>query len=297
MQRAIEAFLEMMVAERGVSPRTVEAYRRDLKQLSLFLKDKDVSYISKDDLKEYLALKVSEGFSERTQTRLMSSMREFFRFLYSENQIKVNPTDYLVAPKLAKPLPKYLSEKEISSIIEYAREHKNIRLWVLLEMLYATGMRVSELVCLPISVVSQDTSTLCIMGKGQKQRYVPMNPLAQKALSLWLIEREVALKRPSKWLFPSKSKEGHLTRDGFFKALKEVAIKVSIAPERVSPHVFRHSFASHLIAHDVDLRSVQKMLGHVDISTTEIYTHLQEDRLKKIVEKSHPLSYNAKKGF
>ena len=170
---------------------------------------------------------------------------------------------------------------------------------VLLEVLYATGMRVSELVSLPVQSVLEQNQYISVLGKGNKERIVPLTAKAAKLLDEWLIEREFSLKkgRTSKWLFPSSSGSGHLTRDGFFKSLKKTAILAGISPEKVSPHVFRHSFASHLIAHNADLRSVQQLLGHADIATTEIYTHIQVDRLKKTVEKSHPLSYTVKKGI
>ena len=168
----------------------------------------------------------------------------------------------------------------------------------MLEVLYASGMRVSELVGLTVLAVTKDNKTITITGKGNKERIVPLNEPAAVALNEWLIHRELSLKRGriSKWLFPSSGKEGHLTRDGFFKALKKIALAADIDPERVSPHVLRHSFASHLVAHDADLRSVQKMLGHADIATTQIYTHILQDRLKKTVENSHPLAYSATKG-
>jgi integrase/recombinase XerD len=202
-----------------------------------------------------------------------------------------------LSPKLNKPLPKYLSEQEVVRLIETARS-KSKRMYVLLEVLYATGIRVSELVELPVSAITQEGRTLTIVGKGNKERLVPLNEPAFRALEMWLSLRESMLRkgRVSKWLFPSMSHAGHLTRDGFFKNLKQVALRAGIEPDRVSPHVFRHSFASHLIAHDADLRSVQKLLGHADIATTEIYTHVLADRLKKVVEKSHPLAYSKGKG-
>ena len=173
-----------------------------------------------------------------------------------------------------------------------AAEQKDMRMKTMLEMLYASGMRVSELVSLPLAAVLHDNTMIEIIGKGSKPRLVPMDDPARRAIEQWLIEREKYLKRgrSSKWLFPSKAKQGYMTRDAFFKSLKKLALAAGIDPSRVSPHVIRHSFASHLIAHDADLRSVQKMLGHADIATTEIYTHVLEDRLKKIVETKHPLS-------
>ena len=225
-------------------------------------------------------------------------MKEFYRFLFSENTISKNPTDYLIAPKIGKTLPKYLSEEEVGRLLNQAESDEK-RVYTLLEVLYASGLRVSELVGLPVSAADMENQTLRVIGKGSKERIVPLNARAVGAIQKWMTLREMRLPvgRVNKWLFPSSAKEGHLTRDGFYKHLKQIAKNAGIEPQKVSPHVFRHSFASHLIAHDADLRSVQKMLGHADIATTEIYTHVLPERLKKIVEKSHPLAYNAPKGF
>lgn len=294
-QRQIDAFIEMMTAERGSSNNTTISYKRDLTDLLNFLTTQGIELkkAKPADLENYLQ-NISKSFlSAKTQSRRLCAIREFYRFLYSEDLIKKNPTDYLQSPKTIKSLPKYLTESEISTLIDTASK-QNTRIHLLLEMLYASGMRVSELVSLPLNSVTQDEKTITITGKGNKERIVPLNTQTIHLLNKWMIRRESHLRkgRPSKWLFPSVSKSGHLTRDGFFKQLKKIALAANIAPERVSPHVFRHSFASHLIAHDADLRSVQKMLGHADIATTEIYTHILEDRLKKTVEKSHPLSYS-----
>lgn len=296
----IDSFLEMIVAERGASPRTVASYRRDLEDLSAYLNTNQhvtMKRATADHLKKYLHHLAEQRLTVKTQARRLSAIREFYRFLFSEDIVAKNPSDYLISPKLNKPLPKYLSEEEVVHLIEVARRESK-RMYTMLEVLYATGIRVSELVELPVLAVTQDCRTLTVIGKGNKERLVPLNELAGKALSDWLTIRENKLPkgRTNKWLFPSASRSGHLTRDGFFKHLKRIALVAGIMPERVSPHVFRHSFASHLIAHDADLRSVQKLLGHVDIATTEIYTHVLEDRLKKVVEKSHPLAYSKGKG-
>ncbi len=298
--KLIDSFLEMLLAERGAALNTITAYRRDLKELYNFLFSKKVKLqnAKKEDLQDYIEFLLSTRLSAKTQARRLCAMREFYRFLYSEDIIKKNPSDYIQSPKIKKSLPKYLTEEEVDLLISGAKE-KNTRIYVLLEMLYASGMRVSEIVNLPLTVITHDLSTLTIVGKGNKERIVPLNDNTRIALEQWLIERETLLpkNKPSKWLFPSSSKTGHLTRDGFFKALKKIAIEKGISPHRVSPHVFRHSFASHLIQHDADLRSVQKMLGHADITTTEIYTHILQDRLKKTVENSHPLAYSKQEGF
>lgn len=295
VSKYITAFLEIMVAERGASPKTVIAYEGDLLDLEGYLKTRHVSLIkaSYDDLKGYMHTLASKNkLSEKTQARRLAAIREFYRYLFSEELIKKNPADYLASPKIGKALPKYLSEREITDLIHEAKS--DVRLKALLEILYATGMRVSELVGLPLSAVPEDKKTITVVGKGRKERIVPLGEPAAEALEEWLIHRECFISRPSKWLFPSKSKEGHLTREAFFNQLKKTALKAQVDVMKVSPHVFRHSFASHLVAHDADLRSVQKMLGHADIATTEIYTHILEDRLKKTVEKSHPLAYSGK---
>lgn len=292
--KRIESFLQVIVAEQGASPRTVSAYRHDLQDLAAFLRTKQVALhkAKRQDLQNYMHIIVKNGLSARTQARRLSAMHEFYRFLYSEEIRDDNPTDLLDSPKINKALPKYLSENEVNLLIEMGRK-KDVRLGVLLEVVYASGMRVSELVELPTSAVLQEGQMIMVTGKGGKQRMVPLNDMARIALDNWLLKRETYLKRgrTSKWLFPSKkSSTGHYTRDAFFKALKDLAIEADIEPKKVSPHVFRHSFASHLVAHDADLRSVQQMLGHSDIATTEIYTHVMEDRLKKIICEKHPLS-------
>ena len=295
VSKHIAAFLEIMVAERGASPRTISAYEGDLLDLEGYLKTRRISLLkaSYDDLKSYMhTLADKNKLSEKTQARRLAAVREFYRYLFSEDILKKNPADYLVSPKIGKALPKYLSEKEIADLINVAKS--DVRLKALLEILYATGMRVSELVGLPLSAIPEDKKTIAVIGKGRKERIVPLGEPAAVALEDWLIYREYSLSRPSKWLFPSKSKEGHLTRVAFFNQLKKTALKANIDVLKVSPHVFRHSFASHLVAHEADLRSVQKMLGHADIATTEIYTHILEDRLKKTVENSHPLAYTGK---
>ena len=298
MNKDVEAFLEMIVAERGASARTVDAYRRDLTDLEAFLRvrTRRLDRAEQADLEAYLQQMAHNGLAPKTQARRLSAVREFFRFLFSENRRGDNPADYLDAPKVGKTLPKYLSEDEVSQLLAVARR-EDTRMYTLLEVLYASGMRVSELVELPIAAVTENSRMILVRGKGNKERLVPMNGYATEALERWLVMREnhLPIGRTNKWLFPSGARSGHLTRDGFFKHLKQLALKAGIAPERVSPHVFRHSFASHLIAHEADLRSVQKMLGHADIATTEIYTHVLPDRLKKTVEKAHPLAYSHSK--
>ena len=300
MSSEIDAFLEMQVAEHGASLNTVAAYRRDLENLSFFLQNRGVTFCqaSAQDLHDYIVFLKSQQYALKTQSRHLSALREFYRFLYSEDMISSNPTDYLDSPKTQKSLPKYLSEEDVFSLIHNASQ-VSLRLQTLLEVLYASGMRVSELVGLPVSAVTQSQKHLYIVGKGNKERIVPLNEKACECLDKWMTIRGTLYPRADKnrWLFPAKSKSGHLTRGAFFKELKKLALLIGLDATKVSPHVFRHSFASHLIAHDADLRSVQKLLGHSDIATTEIYTHILPNRLKKVVEKSHPLAYNKPKDF
>ncbi len=291
----IDAFLEMMRAERGASPNTIVAYQRDLIDFEAYLDRTNLGLFELEGthLKGYLDYLQKQQASPKTQGRHLSAIREFYRFAYSENWVKENPCDYVESPKIPKSLPKYLTEKEVLDLI-YSAKAENVRLYTLMELVYASGLRVSELVGLPLTAFNPTEKHLFVVGKGSKERLVPLNEHATKALLSWLLCRERKLKRPSKWLFPSSlSKSGHLTRGAFFKELKKLALEIGLDPEKVFPHVFRHSFASHLVAHNADLRSVQKMLGHADIATTEIYTHILPDRLKKIVEKSHPLAYNS----
>ena len=248
------------------------------------------------DLHDYLVFLKNQQYALKTQGRRLSSIREFYRFLFSEDIIHTNPTDYLTSPKTPKSLPKYLSEEDVFVLIQNANKI-SLRLQTLLEVLYATGMRVSELVALPVNAITNENKHIYITGKGNKERIVPLNDKAREALDKWLMIRETTYPRADKnrWLFPAKSKSGHLTRDAFFKELKKLATLTGLDNTKVSPHIFRHSFASHLIAHEADLRSVQKLLGHADIATTEIYTHILPNRLKKVIEKSHPLAYNTHK--
>lgn len=294
----IEAFTETMTAERGSSPNTVAAYTRDLKDFGTFLDGRRRTFENADmkDLRAYMVATAEKGRAEKTQARRLSALREFYKYLYTEKIRKDNPSEALDAPRLKKALPKYLSEDEIdrlfAAIDEMTSASKAIRMRALLEILYASGLRVSELVTLPANIVNIKDNFLIVRGKGSKDRMVPLTDVARQALRDWIPERERTLPkgRASRWLFPSTGKTGHLTRESFFLELKELAIAAGIAPERVSPHVIRHSFASHLVAHDADLRTVQQMLGHADIATTQIYTHILDNRLKNSVEKSHPMA-------
>lgn len=296
-----EAFLEMMVVERAASPHTLDAYRRDLEDLAQFLAHAGRPVpddAAEDDLRAYLKHLHAIGMSARTQGRRLSALRQFYGFLLGEGMRSDDPSLRLDGPRLGKPLPKFLTEEEVSRLLAAARDGddpaKVARQVALLEILYATGLRVSELVGLPFAAASRGQRVLQVMGKGAKERKVPLTQPALDAIVAWLPHRAAFLpegQKDSKWLFPSRSAAaGHLTRDGFSRLLAEVAVRAGISPSRVSPHVLRHSFATHLLAHDADLRSVQQMLGHADIATTEIYTHILDERLRHLVRTAHPLA-------
>jgi integrase/recombinase XerD len=287
----------MLVVERGVSKNTVEAYRRDLMALSHFLNLKSLNFLSTEteDLKSYLSVLHTKGLSPRSIARQISSIKQFYRFLVLEGVRAEDPTTKIDAPKQAKALPKILSEKNIKSLLETASNDntpEGIRLMALLETLYATGLRVSELVTLTHEAFSYETDTIIVKGKGSKERIVPLGSHARSALKKYVGVRGHFLNhsKSSKWLFPSSSKEGHLTRQRFGQLLKQLAIDSGLDPVKISPHVVRHAFATHLLSHGADLISVQKMLGHSDISTTQIYTHVLQDKLQDLVLNHHPLS-------
>lgn len=287
----------MLTAERNVAANTVESYRRDLKDVEGVLgAGVDLADATSDDLRAYFTGAARRALKPATAARRLSALRQFFRFLVVEGKRADDPCAALDAPKRGRSLPKVLSEAEVAAMIDgVARADKAaaLRLQALLELLYATGLRVSELVGLPLAAAMRDQPYLVVRGKGSKERLVPLNPAAKKALAAYLTVRAKFLPRSVKastYLFPSSSGAGHLTRQRFGQLLKEAAIAAGIAPERVSPHVLRHAFATHLLDNGADLRALQKMLGHADIATTQIYTHVAKSRLAELVGRAHPLS-------
>jgi integrase/recombinase XerD len=293
----LEAFLEMMAAERGAAPLTLAAYHNDLSGLTEFLAASGVAPEAGDrtSLHAYLTSPATARLSPRTLARRISAMRQFYKFLLLEGVRQDDPTAELDTPRLGRPLPKILSETEIKALIDAAQSwagNEGIRLGCIIELLYATGLRVSELVTLPLAAARRDPRFLIISGKGGKERVVPLSEPARAALGRYLECREDFLPEagPSRWLFPSRGRAGHLTRQRTGQLLKELAAKAGLNPDRLSPHVLRHAFASHLLDHGADLRSVQQMLGHADIATTQIYTHVETERLRKLVENAHPLA-------
>jgi integrase/recombinase XerD len=296
----VEIFLEMLVAERGAGKNTETAYRADLKEFCVFLAKRRETVLAAraEALRAFLKAQAYLGMTARTQARRLSSLRQFFRFLLAERLRFDDPSATLDAPKLGRPLPKVLSREEVEALIAAARRRERDdapRLVCLIEVLYATGLRVSELVSLPLAAVERDPAFLTVLGKGDKERLVPLSWHAREAIEAWKLHRAAALApdRTSPWLFPSHGRAGHLTRHRFSQLLKELALVAGIDPQRLSPHVLRHAFASHLLAGGADLRSVQLMLGHADIATTQIYTHVLDDRLRKLVHEHHPLARRA----
>ncbi len=294
---AVSSFLDMMLAERNASSNTRAAYLRDLSDVAKFLarKKTGLAEANEDDLRAYLR---SQGKNAaRTQARRLSALRQFFRFLCSENIRKEDPTRLIDAPKMGRSLPKYLSEKEVANLLKTVANYpgdEGLRLRAMCELLYAAGLRVTELVSLPVAGVQFDRCVVLVRGKGGKERVVPLGDPALKAVEAWLPARKKMLgeKRTSPYLFPSAKagKAAPMTRQRLFQLLKELALAAGLDPKRLSPHVMRHAFATHLIEHGADLRSVQSMLGHADIATTQIYTHMAGDRLARTVVEHHPLS-------
>ena len=295
----IDSFLNMLVAERGATVNTVSAYLNDISHFKKYLTeseiDSKIESCSKDSISNYIKYLSKNGLNPRTATRRLSSLRQFFLFLQSENHRSDNPTNNVDGPRQIKSLPKLLSEEEVEQLFEQANQMvgpEGTRLVCLLEIVYAAGLRVSELISLPNTVLSQDQNILLVRGKGGKERLVPLTISAIDSINAYREVRHVFLKsnRESKFLFPSRSKEGFLTRRRVGQLLKDLAVASNINPKKVSPHVLRHAFATHLLDHGADLRSLQKMLGHADISTTQIYTHVLSKRLMSVVSSHHPLT-------
>jgi integrase/recombinase XerD len=308
--KLIHLFLDMLAAEQGAGDNTLDAYRRDLTDFSEFLgrAGQNFAGAGTDVLRDYLADLDTRGFKSSSVARRLSAMRHLFRFLLNERIRSDDPAAILSGPKRGRGLPKVLSISDVDRMLTRAKELtqpegaspqqrlRAMRLHCLLEVLYATGLRVSELVALPLSASRRDASMIVVRGKGNKERLVPLNEASRQAMADYLAAME-ALKpekkknaASSKWLFPSFGESGHLTRQHFARDLKEPAAASGLAPRLVSPHVLRHAFASHLLHNGADLRIVQTLLGHTDISTTQIYTHVVEERLKSLVRDLHPLA-------
>jgi len=303
-------FLDMLAAEQGAGPNTLDAYRRDLTDFSEFLGRVGRSFADAETqtLRDYLADLDSRGFKSTSVARRLSAMRHLYRFLLNERIRAEDPAAILSGPKRGRGLPKVLSISDVDRMLRRAKELSEaedaspakrlraLRLYCLLEVLYATGLRVSELVALPRSAAKRDARMIVVRGKGNKERLVPLNEASRQAMADYLAATDAAKAdkknglAASKWLFPSFGESGHLTRQHFARDLKELAIASGLQARLVSPHVLRHAFASHLLHNGADLRIVQTLLGHTDISTTQIYTHVVEERLKSLVRDLHPLA-------
>jgi integrase/recombinase XerD len=301
--RLVEQFIEMMIAERGAAANTIDSYRRDLWDFLDYLAAKKESLltVARPSIERFLRELSKAGRSPATQARKLSALRQLFQFLYSENLRADNPTATLDTPKQARSLPKTLTEADVAALIEAARRDdspRGLRLQAMLELLYGAGLRVSELMTLTLSALQvkegqrMEADFLLIRGKGNKERLVPVGGKAREALSQYLAVRNQFLweKKPSPWLFPYHRAKGYVTRQQFAVELKTLAGKAGIDPGKISPHTLRHSFASHLLEGGADLRVIQELLGHSDISTTQIYTHVAGGRLKKLVQEKHPLA-------
>jgi len=302
-------FLDMLAAEQGAGTNTLDAYRRDLEDFSAFLARVRRTFLTAgtQTLRDYLADLDTRGFKSTSVARRLSAMRHLFRFLLNERVRTDDPAAILSGPKRGRSLPKVLSIADVDRLLAHARTAiatpdvspaqrlRAARLYCLLEVLYATGLRVSELVSLPLAAARRDARMIVVRGKGNKERLVPLNEASRQAMADYLAAMDdqrgpgKAAARPT-WLFPSFGESGHLTRQHFARDLKDLAAAAGLAPRMVSPHVLRHAFASHLLHNGADLRIVQTLLGHTDISTTQIYTHVVEERLKSLVRDLHPLA-------
>ncbi|WP_376873176.1 site-specific tyrosine recombinase XerD [Albirhodobacter sp. R86504] len=304
----ISSFLEASAAEIGSSQNTLLGYGQDLKDFEAYLMHRNLAFdtASRADIESYLISCEAQGLAASTRARRLSAIKQLYRFAYDDGLRTENPAIQISGPSKVKSLPKVLSLEEVEALLAAGRNlgrtaAAQARNACLMELLYATGMRVSELVSLPVSATRGDPQVLLIRGKGGKERMVPLSSPARAALSVWLGVRDAAQEEarlklkapPSKFLFPAKGKEGHLSRIVFHKVLKDIAIAAGISPDRVTPHVLRHAFATHLLDGGADLRVIQMLLGHADISTTEIYTHVLDQRLKELVLTHHPLAHKS----
>lgn len=297
-QRLIDRFLEMMAAERGASRNTLAAYRRDLEAYAQGVAD--LRGAGPEDIRRHLAILAEMGLARSSAARKLSAIRQFHRFLHGDGLASDNPATAIDSPRAARALPRTISQQDVNALVGAARARvasakdrqrlKALRLLCLIELLYATGLRVSELVGLTAQAASAEQDFILVKGKGGRERLVPVSAPARAALADYLSGLRKSGLAGSKWLFPSSGAAGHLTRQHFALELKALGREASLDPARLSPHVLRHGFASHLLEGGADLRAVQQMLGHADISTTQIYTHVQAERLREVVETHHPLA-------
>jgi integrase/recombinase XerD len=294
----VEAFLEMMAVERASAKNTLTAYGKDLSDAQAFLgaRKNSLAAASAEDVEAYFNALSDRGLSPATAARRRAAVRQFYRFVLGEGWRSDDPSRRVEAPKKGRPLPKVLSREEVDRIIAAAAARdgaQGLRLGCMVELAYASGLRISELTALPLSVLARDPAYLIVKGKGGKERLAPLNAAARSAVKAYLEIRKTFLPKgdaANPWLFPSRGKSGRLTPRRFAQLLDEAAADAGVDPARVSPHVLRHAFATHLLEGGADLRVVQKLLGHADISTTQIYTHVAGDRLREVIETKHPLA-------
>ena len=300
----ISNFLEAQAAELGAARNTQEAYGRDLKDFLSFLESRGAGFATADRamVEDYLVQCEAIGLATATKARRLSSIKQLYRFAFEEELRKDNPAIQVRGPRKDKRLPKSLSLQEVEQLLQTAhtmpkQRTDKMRLTCLMDLLYATGMRVTELVSLPVAAVRGNPDMILVRGKGGKERMVPLSPGARDAVILWLSLRDQdEAHTKSTFLFPSRGKQGHLTRIWFFQQIKKLALMAGVNAEKVTPHSLRHAFATHLLAGGADLRSIQTLLGHADIATTEIYTHIQYERLRELVLEHHPLARPQKTG-
>ncbi|MCF6443201.1 site-specific tyrosine recombinase XerD [Nereida sp. MMG025] len=304
----VQSFLEAQAAELDASKNTQMAYARDLKDVHAWLDRKGLSFANaaRSDVEDYLIFCEANGLAQSTRARRLSAIKQLYRFAFEEGLRSDNPAIEIRGPGRQKSLPKTLSVEEVDRLLAAARElgrspADRIRNTCLMELLYATGMRVTELVSLPVSAARGDPRMLLVRGKGDKERMVPLSPPAREALAAYLKDWDdaqdtarTAGKPTSRFLFPSPSKDGYLTRHRFYLLIKELAVHAGVSPDKVTPHTLRHAFATHLLAGGADLRAIQTLLGHADVATTEIYTHVLDERLKELVLEHHPLAKQPK---
>ena len=305
----VSNFLEAQAAELGAAQNTLAAYARDLTEFCDWLagKSSSLAKAGQADVEAYLVWCDAQGLAKSTRARRLSAIKQLYRFAYEERLREDNPAITIKGPGRDQRLPKTLSEAEVDALLDAARQsakkkQDRVRNTCLMELLYATGMRVTELVSLPVAAARGDPRMLLIKGKGGKERMVPLSPPARDALAAWLTLRDTAEDAarakglaPSAYLFPSKGKLGHLTRHRFYMLIKELSVHAGVSPAKVTPHTLRHAFATHLLANGADLRAIQTLLGHADVATTEIYTHVLEERLRDLVLEHHPLATSSRR--
>lgn len=301
----ISGFLDAIASEQGAAENTQTSYGRDLKDAADWLDHRglDFARAERADFEAYLTSLDDQGLAPSTRARRLSSLKQLYRFAYEEGWRDANPVVQIKGPARAQRLPKTMSMEDVDRLLATAQTHgkrnaDRLRNTCLMQILYATGLRVTELVSLPVSAVRGDPQMILVRGKGGKERMVPLSPPARAAIKAWLAHRDAVEDaarqdtgaKPSAFLFPSRGKSGHLTRVRFFTLIKELALAANLDPAKITPHTLRHAFATHLLQNGADLRAIQTLLGHADIATTEIYTHILDERLKSLVLDHHPLA-------